>query len=74
MSKKDLPLPSGDGKIKDMDDETILVTWTVDWGAFDAPPESDYSDEDIHYGVNTTNTGQQPLDGLYPLDLFNRRL
>ena len=49
MSKKDLPPVSGDAKVKEMEEETIPVSWTIDWGAFDAPPESAYPDEDINY-------------------------
>ena len=49
MSKKDLPLVSGDAKVKEMEEETIPVSWTFDWGVFDAPPESAYPDEDINY-------------------------
>ena len=49
MSKKDLPPVSGDAKVKEMEDETITVEWTLDWGAFNATPESAYPDEDINY-------------------------
>ena len=48
MSKgeKDLPSPSGEGIVEQMEDETITVMWTIDWGESGQPTSEA---DDLHY-------------------------